>query len=172
MRTIYFLTPDHDCARAIVDDLRASGVEEKHISVLAKRQEPLDDLPEPAASEKSDLIPALQRGAGIGGAIGLFAGLASVAFPPAGIVLGGGAVLLTTAGGAALGAWMSSLIGISVPNTQLEKFEAAIERGEILMLVEVDGQRVEEIKTLVEKHHPGAEFEGVEPKVKVMPQTE
>jgi hypothetical protein len=173
MKRIYFLAPDHDSAHAIVNELITNGIDETHISVIAKRDKPLKDLPEATKLEKSDWVPALQRGVAIGGSIGLFAGMAALAFQPAGLIIGGGALLLgSTVGGATFGAWASSLIGISTPNTQLEKFEDAVANGQILMLVDVPKQRIEEIQTSIRKHHPEADFEGVEPTVKVLPQKE
>jgi hypothetical protein len=64
----------------------------------------------------SDLVPALQRGTAAGGAAGLLAGVAAVTFPPAGLTLGGGALLGLTAFGAGFGAWMSSMVGIGLPS--------------------------------------------------------
>jgi hypothetical protein len=173
MKRIYFLVPDHDSAHAIVDDLVANGIDQTHISVIAKQEKSLEDLPEATQLEKSDWAPALQRGIAMGGSIGLFAGTAALAFEPVGLIVGGGALLLgSTVGGASFGAWASTLIGVSTPNTQLEKFEDAIVRGQILMLVDVPKQRIEEIHNTIRRHHPEADFEGVEPTVKVMPQKE
>jgi hypothetical protein len=173
MKRIYFLAPDQDCVHAIIDELQTCGIDEQSIAVLAKQEQPLEDLPEATQLEKSDLIPALQRGVAIGGSLGLFAGMAALAFQPAGLIIGGGALLLgSTVGGATFGAWASSLIGVSTPNTQLEKFEDAVANGQILMLVDVPKQRIEEIQTSIRKHHPEADFEGVEPTIKVIPQKE
>jgi len=170
VKRIYFLVPDHVCAQAIVSELNAIGIDEKNIAVLAKHENPLDDLPEATQSEKSDWIPALQRGVGIGGSLGLFAGLAALAFQPAGLVVGGSAVLVSSATGASFGAWISAMIGSSAPNSQLQKFEEAIAQGQILMLVDIPKERIEEIQALVRNHHPEADFEGVESAVKVLPQ--
>ena len=174
MNRIYFLAPDQDCVHAIIDELQTYGIDEQSIAVLAKQEQPLEDLPEATRLEKSDLIPALQRGVAIGGSLGLFAGMAALAFQPAGLVVGGSALLLgsTSIGGAAFGAWASTLIGISMPNTQLEKFEEALDQGQILILVDVPKERIDEIQKLIRKHHPEAEFEGVEPAVKLIPQKE
>jgi hypothetical protein len=90
------------------------------------------------------------------------AGLVAVALPT-GLVLGGGAVLALSLMGAGLGGWWSSLIGASIGNRRIKDYEAAIEQGELLVMVDVPKDRVEEIEALVKKHHPEAECEGVEP---------
>lgn len=175
MKRIYFLVPDQDSAQTIVNELRTNGIEEEHISIIAKQGESLPELPEETKAtflEKSDWLPALQRGVGVGGSLGLFAGLTVLALQPAGLLIGGGALLAgTTVAGATFGAWASSLIGISTPNTQLQQFEEAVANGQILMLVDVPKERINEIQAIIKKHHPEVNFQGVEPAVKVIPKT-
>ncbi|RMD67961.1 MAG: DUF1269 domain-containing protein, partial [Gammaproteobacteria bacterium] len=88
MRRLYFLVPDVETAKKIVDELLLARVEERHIHLIAKEGTPMEDLPEATFLQKTDFIPALERGLAIGGATGLLAGLVAVTFPPAGLVLG------------------------------------------------------------------------------------
>lgn len=55
------------------------------------------------------------------------------------------------------------MIGVSVPNSQLEKFKDALAEGQLLMLLDVPKDRVEEITDLIKSHHPEAQVEGTEP---------
>lgn len=167
MKRIYFLVPNLELARKIVDELLLARIEERHIHVLAKRGTPLEDLPEASFLQKTDFIPAMERGLALGGATGLLAGLAAMAFPH--IVIGGGAILAITLAGAGVGSWVASMVGMNVGNTQLKPFEEAIEKGEILMLVDVPKPRVDEISKLIQKHHPNVEFEGTEPTIPPFP---
>jgi hypothetical protein len=80
-------------------------------------------------------------------------------------VVGGGALLAGTLGGAGFGAWAAAMIGGSVPNSHIRQFEEAIKNGQILMLVEVTENQVEETQQRVKKHHPDAKIEGVEPNI-------
>jgi Ammonia permease len=169
MRRLYFLLPDVACARKVVDALLLNHVEERHIHLLAKRGTELEDLPAASVAQRTDLIPALERGVTVGGATGALAGLVAVAVPPAGLVLGGGAVLSLALAGAGLGAWMSSLMGISTPNSRLKRFEQAIESGQLLMMVDVPVERVDDIETLVRDIYPQAEIGGTEPTVPPFP---
>jgi hypothetical protein len=169
MRRLYFLVPSVDSARTINDELLLARIEERHIHVIAKEGTPLEDLPEATLAQRSDLIPALERGAAIGGATGILAGIIAVTVPPAGLVLGGGAVLATGLAGVGVGALMSSMIGVDTPNSRIQKFQDAIDKGELLMMVDVPKDRIEEIDGLVKKHHPEAEIEGTEPTVPPFP---
>jgi hypothetical protein len=169
MRRIYFLVPSVASAKAIVDDLLLARIEERHIHIVAREGTPLEDLPEAGVAQRSDLVPALQKGVAAGGLSGLLAGALAVTFPPAGLVLGGGALLGLTLFGAGFGAWMSGMVGIGLPSSRIEKFETAIARGELLMIIDVPRARVEEIEALVERHHPESELEGIDPNIPIFP---
>ena len=163
MRREYFLVPDIELAREIVHELLLSHVEERYIHLIARDDIPMEDLPEATLMQKSDFIPALEKGVLGGAYTGLAAGLVVMAFPPAGMVIGGGAILAMMAAGVAVGGMMSTLVGVGLPSGRLEKFEEAIKAGNILILVDIPRQRLDEIQEIVTKHHPEAEFEGIEP---------
>ena len=169
MRRLYFMVPDVDTANKVVDELLLKRVDDHHIHVVAKEGTPMGDLPEANLLQKSDFIPAMERGLAVGGITGVLAGIAAVTFPPAGLVLGGGAILGTSLAGAGIGAWISGMIGMDVPNSQIEKFEAAIENGEVLMMIDVPKTRVEEIEALIQQHHPDADLGGTEPHIPAFP---
>jgi hypothetical protein len=178
-RRIYFLSPGVDSTHKIVDELRAKGVEERHIHVIAKESSPLwsrdqpfatkpgegvdlGDLPRANLLQKSDFIPAMERAVAIGGATGMIAGLVAIVLPT-GLVLGGGAVLASTLAGAGIGAWLSGMVAMDLPNSRLKKYEDAIEKGELLVLIDIPKDRIDELSAVIRKHHPEAEFEGIEP---------
>lgn len=169
MRRLYFLVPNVESAQKIVDDLLLARVEERHIHVLAKEGTPMEDLPEAGLLQKSDFIPALEKGAAIGGATGLLAGVVAVTFPAAEIILGGGAILASALAGAGIGSWASSMIGVEASNSQIKQFEKAVEEGELLMMVDVRKDRVDEINDMVKNHYPEAEIRGTEPTIPPFP---
>jgi len=169
MRRLYFLMPDITLTHELVKELLLSHVEERYIHVIAKEGIPMEDLPEASLLQKSDFIPAIERGLALGAVTGLAAGMVAMAFPPAGLVLGGGAVFAMGAASAGIGGWLSSMIGSSVPSSRLKKFEDAIDQGEILVLVDIPRARVDEVEDLVKKHFPQAHIEGTEPMVPPFP---
>jgi len=169
MRRIYFLVPSVALAQSIVDELLLARIEARHIHVLAREDTPLEDLPQASVAQTSDLVPSLQRGVAAGGLAGLLAGLLAVTFPPAGFVFGGGALLGMTAFGAGFGAWMSSMVGVGLPSSRIEKFEKAIADGQLLMMIDVPSLRVEVIEALVTRHHAEAKLEGVDPNIPIFP---
>ena len=169
LKRLYFLLPDVDTVRKIVDELLLAHVPYEHIHVLARGDAQLDELPEAGIAQKTDLVPAIERGLAVGGTVGALAGLTALIFPPVGLVAAGGAVLFGALGGAGFGAWVSAMIGVSLPNSHLTRFEAAIERGNVLMMVDVPKDRIEEFEDMIRQHHPEAEIEGTEPTIPAFP---
>ena len=171
MRRLYFLIPDIDSAKTIVDELLLARIEQRHIHIAAADHHALleANLPQASLLQESDFVPAVERGVAIGGATGILAGIAAVAIPGAGLVLGGGAILGIGLAGAGVGAWLSGMIGVSVPSSRLKEFENSIDQGSLLMMVDIPKARVEEITDLVRKHHPEAHVEGTEPVIPAFP---
>ncbi|MGR9088316.1 MAG: DUF1269 domain-containing protein [Gammaproteobacteria bacterium] len=161
MRRIYFLSPDIETTHKIVDELRSVGFEDRHMHILAKRDTPLVDMPEASEFQKTDFIPAMERGAALGATTGLIAGLVGLRF--AGFAIAGGPVLGILFYGATIGAMMSGLAGLQVGNSKVKQYEEAIERGELLIMLDIPKERIEAIRKLITKHHPTAHFEGIEP---------
>ena len=167
MRRLYFLLPDLEVTHKVIDELLLTHVEERHLHVIAAEGVALGDLPEATLLQKSDFIPAMERGMALGGATGLLGGLVAIAMP--GFVIAGGALLAMGLVGAGMGVWLGGMIGVDVENSQVKKFKSAIEEGKILVLVDIAKDRVDEIEALVKKHHPDADFGGTEPHIPAFP---
>ncbi len=161
MRRIYFLVPNIETTHKIVKELQTVGIEDRHMHILAKRDTPLEGLPESGVTIKTDFIPAVERGLALGGTTGLLAGLVGLRF--AGFAIAGGPLLGIIMAGATIGSLMGGLAGMNAGNSRLKQFEEAIEQGELLLLVDVERERIETIRKLVVRHHPEAHFEGIEP---------
>ena len=139
------------------------------ISVRVRGAFHVEDAHTGAVTHTATSTDAKYDGIAVGGVTDILAGVAAVSFPPAGVVLGGGAILATALAGSGIGAWLSSMIGVDVANTQIKQFEENLKRGEILFLVDVPKARVEEIEEMVKKHHPDADIEGTEPTIPAFP---
>jgi hypothetical protein len=169
MRRIYFLVPNTDIGKQVVDELLLAHVGWKHIHVLAKRGTPLEDLPEANVWQKSDIIPAMQRAVPIGGATGLLCGLVGLALQPHLVVAGGAILLASSLAGVGVGVYLGGMVGLNVGNTRLKAYEQAIERGELLVIADVPRDRVDVVTERIKRVHPEAELEGTEPRVPAFP---
>ena len=168
MKRMYFLIPEVDTTKKIVDVLLLARVDQRHIHVLAKRDTPLEGLPEASFLQKSDFVPALERGMVFGGLTGILLGVFVMAYPGE-MVLSGGTILATFLIGIGLGAWISSMVGSSIANSQITRFAPAIETGKFLMMVDVPRSRTDSIEQLVKERYPQAICEGTEPTMPAFP---
>ncbi len=166
-KRIYWLLPDLASAQRTMNELLLARVGDGHIHFMAAEGADLSGLHAANLLQTSDLVEAAQVGLLIGAGLGASAGVAAVyivaAGSPAGIVIGMAAL------GAVLGTWSSSMIGSSTPSRRLRRFEPAVRRGEYLLMVDAPRGRVSEIEQLLERTHPEAHFEGVEPNVPAFP---
>ena len=168
-RRLYFMLPDVPSARALLDALLLARIEERYMHFCAKDGTPLPDMPEANFLQKTDLVHGVENGMLIGGGAGLLGGILLVMFPPEGIQLQMVAILAAAIGGALFGAWASGMAAAAIPNSRLSAFQSGIERGQVLLIVDVPFRRVAEIEELVAQRHPVAKFGGQEPHVPVFP---
>lgn len=156
----YFIVVDVNTAKDVLEILQEINVKEEDIGVVSQDSDiVLADLPEVDLSEKSKLPEALKRGALLGSSSGLLAGTLLSVFPAAGVAVGGAAILGMTAGGAALGAWSASMIGISENSSLIKKFDASIAAKKTLVFCKLtDIQR----SKVLENIHNKVESEKIE----------
>ena len=95
--------------------------------------------------------------------------MTALAFPPAGIAVGGGLVALLTGYGAGVGALLASLAGAAFPSTRLEEFRDAIDEGQILVMVDVPKSEVTMFEILIKTLDPAVSVEGIEPSADIIP---
>jgi len=139
MKRYIYAFDSTESARTAVTALRARGIDEQSISLIARADIQLEKIPDGYLDASTDFMPALGRGAALGGTAGMFAGIVAMAIPPLGIAIGGSALLGFFAGGALVGAWSSALVGASVPNETRRKFEDEIEAGRTLLVIDSSG---------------------------------
>lgn len=168
-RRLYFLLPDADSARRMLDEMLLARIEVGHIHFLGKRGELPRDLPEANFMQKTDFVHGAQVGFGIGGLAGIAFGLLAVTYAPEGAPLRMVTVLIAALLGAMFGAWTASMVASSVPNSRLQRFQDDIERGKILMMADVPMGRVQEISDRVARRHSDAEPGGFEPTIPAFP---
>ena len=168
-RRLYFVLPDIESARTMLNDMLLARIECRHIHFLGKRGTLPPDLPEATVWQKTDIVHGAQTGLLIGGIVGAAAGGLLVMYPPEGVTLKLVAVLMVALGGAFFGAWASSMVASSVPNSRLKPFENAMESGRVLMMVDVPMTHTQEICDLVARRHPEAVSGGQEPTIPAFP---
>jgi hypothetical protein len=169
-RRIYWLLPNLASARRTMNDLLLARIPERHIHFVGRESDDLSDLHAANVLQTSDVVRAAQAGLVIGIAVGaLLGGVLAVFFPIVGNSPQWGLVAVLAMLGALMGAWSSSMIGVSTPSRRLERFAAAIESGSILLMVDVPHGQVQQVEAHLQARHPEAHFEGLEPHIPAFP---
>jgi len=157
-RRLYFLLPDQQHTRSVVDELTLDGINIRNMHAHGARGTPLDGLPAASLRQTNDAAGHLENFLWNANLLSFF-----VAF---GIFI----ILAFTTGATP---WLFApvlimaanfLIGVRfvrLPNTDLDEFRDALAHGEILLMVDVTEERVADIEKLVHHHHPEAAVGGV-----------
>lgn len=169
LKRLYYVLPDVYHATHMFHDLLLAQVEARHVHVIAKEGTDLGDLPEAGINQRTDVLHGAGQGILYGGITGGVIGLYVYSFPPEGMAVSLVAILLMALLGAIFGTWAASLIGLDVPNTQLEKFQADIDRGKVLVMVDVPRRDMDRIKSIISKQDPYAVANGMEPTMPAFP---
>lgn len=129
-----FVAESVDAATEAIAAARRAGVGDGDISLVADSKIEMEEVPDAVRNAENDFMPAAARGAVTGGSVGLIGGLLGVVFPPVGLTVAG--VAATTMVGAAIGGWVTSMLGATVPDEVHRRFESEIRAGRILIVVD------------------------------------
>ena len=168
-RRLYYLLPDVESARKVMDDLLLARIEERHIHFIARHGTPMDGLHEANILQTTDVVHGAQQGALVGAALGCALGLFLVYYVIPDVYWHVPTVVLASIAGAAFGMWTASLAGAAVPNSRHKGFAADIAGGKLLLIVDVPEHKVQEAHELLARIHPEAVDRGVEVNVPVFP---
>lgn len=166
---MYVTLPDLQSAKRLADDLLLARVDDRHMHFLARRGTDLGELHQASYLQKTDTVHGAFTGLVIGGLLGALVGLGVVYFPPGVEPVPLGAVLVGALAGAGLGAWISSMVGLQVPNSRLKAFEQELAQGRILLMLDVPAARYEELRGVIARTHPEAMDGGTEATVPAFP---
>ncbi|GAA0715085.1 hypothetical protein [Dokdonella soli] len=129
-----FSAPDLPTVERAIAAAREVGVADEDISLIARSDIEVKSVPMERLEVSTDMLPAALRGAGAGAVVGCVAGIVAVAVPAIGITIAGAGLLALI--GAAVGGWSSALAGAGYPNPVRRMFEAEIEDGRILVIID------------------------------------
>jgi len=161
MRRLTFLAPDLARTKIVVEELRKMDVPEEMMHVVGADHDSLEKahIHEATEMETSELETDFDWGIVAGGVLGLIIGFISYESIIFGFEFGAFSLLAVTIVGAFVGGWVGKLIGESTPNSELDKYQHAIDAGQMLMMVDVPVERLPEIYKMVRKHCPKALIE-------------
>jgi uncharacterized membrane protein YeaQ/YmgE (transglycosylase-associated protein family) len=166
---MYVMLPNVTSARRLADDLLLARIEDRRMHFLARRGTELGELREASYLQKSDTVHGAFVGLVVGGIMGLLLGLLLLEFPPHGASLQPVAVLATGIAGAVLGTWIASMVGMQVPNSRLKGFDAEIQSGKVLLILDIQSNRRDEVRAILSRTGAEAADRGIEPTIPAFP---
>ena len=156
MVTLSRLFPDAASARAVVDELKAAGLPEDDIGIIAQsRSIAMENADMENAGDEIDrdldghddrgatVNKSAGIGAALGGAAGLLAGLGAFVLPGIGTVIAAGWLASTLAGvvaGGAAGGVVGALIEAGVSENDAAGYAEGVRRGGTLVTIRVMGR--------------------------------
>lgn len=151
MTTITRLYDSYAHARIVIRDLKAAGIADSDISVVANQAGASIE------EETSNTATGASLGAVAGGGAGLLAGLGMMAIPGVGPVVAAGWLAATLAGavaGAASGGVIGALTELGHTPEDAELYAEGLRRGGTLVTVRADSRRETEIALIMDRSQP------------------
>src|SRR5882672_1192710 len=139
---VFGIYPTYGAVDGAVESLRASGFRNTDISVLFPENTGTKDF----AHEKGTKAPeGATTGAGtgvvVGGALGLLAGIGTLAIPGLGPFIAAGPIMGALAGagsGGVVGGLIGALVGMGMPEYEAKRYEGRVKDGGILVSIHCD----------------------------------
>ncbi len=159
-KTVVALYDDVHAVRQAIEDLKANGIPNDQIGLLAVETDNERDgmFAQSKPARGQDITAG--EGAGIGAVFGALVGLGASMIPGIGPVLGAGplaaalAAGIGAAAGAATGSITAALIDMGAHPDQAAYFAEGVRRGSILLSVVVGADKVEAVQDLMNRHNP------------------
>lgn len=162
MRTLYYLTDKVETAEAMASTLADMNIDHNGYYVVSHDHDGVrrHKLHDASVMEATDLVHSGERGALIGGLVGLlFAVLIAIA-QPLGLSMSLGAFFFVSAIIGCFGAWVGGMVGLSHDHYKLEPFHQAIAEGKYLMVITLrEAATARRIKEVMHRQYPEARFE-------------
>jgi hypothetical protein len=151
--TVAAVFDDPDAADRALAELHRRGFSDRDLSVVYRGEKARPHV----SADDTEAGKGLLAGATVGGALGgigtLLASLTALAVPGIGPLIAGGPIVAAIGGllgGAAMGGFVGSLVGMGISREQAEEYEAAVrEGGTFISLIAQDGEQADQLSGLL-----------------------
>ncbi len=158
MRRLFVLLPNVEHCRRAVKALRTLGIPVRRMHAFSSIAKQLKGLPRAGVWQQTELLHGLEWGFGLGAVAGFIGVWLAIKFSPAGLDIGHGALALGAGAGALFGALVSALMKCDEHNHELDEFKREIERGKILLMVDVPAHRLKDVRATLLQQIPEAKI--------------
>jgi len=157
-KKFYYVLPNTECCKVLVNSLKKTGLGDKDIRLVTRENTELTNLPKVIDLRETELTYGLWLGLSIGCIAGFLGGILAMMFPPNGVMLTMYVALLlvTTVTGTFFGGFVSAIIAMDIPNHTLEKIQYAIAEGKVLLMLNIPLCRFDNRIAKIMNYHPEA----------------
>lgn len=151
-RIVGVFAAEYEASRAI-EELKRQGCRTEDISIIARNNEHANTLRDESGTQAPEgIATGAATGGLLGGLTGLLMGIGALAIPGIGPIIAAGPLAVTLAGaaiGAGSGGLVGGLIGLGIPEEEAKRYDNYVDKGHILVMVDVEGeQKEEEVKRI------------------------
>ncbi|WP_018978319.1 YsnF/AvaK domain-containing protein [Saccharibacillus kuerlensis] len=136
-------------ASSAIQELKRTGYNTDDISIVTRDKKDMRKLEDETGTMAPEgAAGGAATGGVLGGIGGLLAGLGALAIPGIGPILAAGPLATTLAGaavGAAGGGLVGGLIGLGIPEHEAKEYDAAVDEGNILVIVDTEDANRSEV---------------------------
>lgn len=147
---------EHEASQAI-QELKQHGFHTEDISVIARNKNDVNAISEETGTKAPEgLASGAATGGLLGGLTGLLAGIGALAIPGIGPIIAAGPIAATLAGaavGAGTGGLVGGLIGLGIPEDEAESYDAHVEEGRILVMVDADNTQSNDVYNVFRRYN-------------------
>ncbi|AWB43939.1 hypothetical protein DCC85_06695 [Paenibacillus sp. CAA11] len=140
-----------------IEELKQQGIQADDISVVSKNSADMNALDDRTGTKAPEgVATGAATGGVVGGVTGLLAGLGLLAIPGIGPIIAAGpiaAALTGAAVGAGAGGLAGGLIGMGIPEDEANEYDAYVNDGRILVMVDEDVAVRENVYRVFRKYH-------------------
>jgi len=162
MTRLYFITYSMNQAKTMLNNLHYSGLQDWRVSLIARDTEELSKNSIRAANilQERDIIHSGEQGGIIGSIAGLVVGFITslpgvLPFP-----FDLSQIFLTSILFCLFGAWLGGITGMTRRNYRVNQFEAALNKGACLIMVDIDRFQKKRLNYLLNNQLPDIKLMG------------
>lgn len=147
---------ENEASKAI-ETLQANGIDRDAISVIGKEKDDVTAVTDQTGTKAVEgAATGAATGGVLGGVAGLLASLGALAIPGIGPILAAGPIVATLTGaavGAGAGGLVGGLVGLGIPEEEAREYDAYVQEGKLLVLVDADESRRSFVEDIFHQHH-------------------
>jgi len=152
-RRLHYLLPNQQLAKAVVEELNSLGISNQQIHAYAEHNLPVGELPPVTKNQAHDKTLQIENLLWKGNLI-LFFVLLAVCLVS--LVTANYTLALISAALMLMSFALGNFFAQHIPHVHLYQFADALSHNELILMVDVDDEKLDMVEKNIHRHHPAA----------------